>query len=159
MDQHQQVVEDLVNDGLCHAASFFSTTTASPPRRRRQRPLPLESPSIAASCNSLDAPLVRSLSDPPAVSASSHLHQRPLAALSPYHGGVDEGIYGTPPIVRRHSNDAGASPCKPIRLVRAPSAPPAVAPPSPAHPLQPEGAPSGRSPHAHLLLAVAMAKR
>ncbi|KAJ1469290.1 hypothetical protein T484DRAFT_2182489 [Baffinella frigidus] len=136
-DEHQQVVEDLVNDGLCHAASFVSTTTASPPRRRRQRPLPLENPSGAASCNPLE-PFVRVPSAPCAVAKPS---QRPHR----------------PPSISIPSLAASNIPLN-APLVRCPSGPPAVAPSSPAHTPQPEGTPSGLSPHEHLLLAVATAK-
>ncbi|KAJ1488407.1 hypothetical protein T484DRAFT_1939246 [Baffinella frigidus] len=85
-DQHQQVVEDLVNDLLFHAASFVSTTTASPPRRRRQRPLPLEIPSGAASSVSLDAPLVRGPSASPAVAPPPRYPLQPPRTLNgPVH--------------------------------------------------------------------------
>ena len=50
--RHQQVVEDLVDDLLCHSSSFVSTTAADPPRRRRcQHQTQMASTSRDASCN------------------------------------------------------------------------------------------------------------
>ncbi|KAJ1494010.1 hypothetical protein T484DRAFT_1928119 [Baffinella frigidus] len=56
---HIEELEDLVNDLLCHSASFVSTTADPPRRRRRQCPKPLET-----SCTPLYSPL----SSPSAVS-------------------------------------------------------------------------------------------
>jgi hypothetical protein len=49
MKQHQEVVEDLVNDLICHSSSFVSTPPDPPLRRHRQRPAHLASTSTFAS--------------------------------------------------------------------------------------------------------------
>ena len=117
MQQHQQVVEAVVND-LCFPSSLGSTTPVDPPHHRhRKRPPHTSNPCHASSYIPVNTSLVWG---PPAVAPQSprnHAqkpHEQAQATITPQHVGarnlvIDQGIWGAPPIGRTSSGVSATS--------------------------------------------------